>query len=187
MQYFYLLNSIIHSGHSFFQGIHFFSKEEGRVKRLGRGAQEKVSNRVCVYTTQLGFQRFHLAHQSFSNRQPQRGSAPVDEALGCGPGLLGSNPSVPVLTFVPKCFRKVAPPSHPPISIPPPVHTPRSFFSPSEIFPLIPPQNQPQVFPLHPSPQGILSVGTPTHLPLGEKTPTQGKSVKVLQPKERMT
>ena len=35
--------------------------------------------------------------------------------------------------------------------------------------------------------QRILSVGTPTHLPLGENNPTQARSLKVLQPKERMT
>ena len=36
-------------------GIHFFSREQGRVKRLGRGAQEHFPQRVCVDTTQLGF------------------------------------------------------------------------------------------------------------------------------------
>ena len=32
-----------------------FSREQGRVKLLGRGAQKTFSNRVCVYTTQFGF------------------------------------------------------------------------------------------------------------------------------------
>ena len=47
----------------------------------------------------------------------------MGKGLGCGARILGSIPSVTECRFLPKFFRRAAPPSHPPISIPSPVHT----------------------------------------------------------------
>ena len=104
------------------QGIHFF-EGVGKGEAAGQGRPGKsFAKGVCIHVP-IGVLKVSHLPQRFSNRQPQRGSAPVDKAPGCGTGFLGSIPSAPVLTFLPKLFRKVAPPSHPPISIPSPVHT----------------------------------------------------------------
>ena len=82
--------------------IHFVSKGmEGADRRfsqdklLGRGAQEEVSNRVCVYTTPLSFYNFYTPLQDVLDRYPQRGSTQVASSLGCVPRVLGSIPSAP--------------------------------------------------------------------------------------------
>ena len=144
--------------------------------------QGPVLVRTFFNTTELSFPNSHPSLESFSDNQPQRGSALVDKAQGHGAGILGSIPNVGQWKFLPKFFRRVVPPSHPPISIPSPVHTSRSFFSPSEISPLIPPQNPPQVSP-PPLLKGFSVWGHPLTSPLERKPPPKERHSRFCSPR----